>query len=112
MSILFPSYLVFFHFRVCTGFAYGAYIKCSTKFLSGIALIHVSGDFFFSRKCGQCIVPSGFARFRLKLSCVALLLATTNFAVMFAPVPRRDPTHLSDRYSDFQQRFCPFSDSD
>ena len=46
------------------------------------------------------------------VSCVVLLLATTIFAVMFAPVPRRDPAHLSDRYSDFQQRFCHFSDSD
>ena len=39
------------------------------------------------------------------VSCVVLLLATTNFAVMFAPVPGRGPAHLSDRYSDFQQRF-------
>ena len=42
------------------------------------------------------------------VSCVVLLLATTNFAVMFAPVPGRGPAHLSDRYSDFQQRFCRF----
>ena len=46
------------------------------------------------------------------VSCVVLLLATTNFAVMFAPVPGQGPAHLSDRYSDFQQRFCRFSDSD
>ena len=46
------------------------------------------------------------------VSCVVLLLATTNFAVMFAPVPGRGPAHLSDQYSDFQQRFCRFSDSD
>ena len=46
------------------------------------------------------------------VSWVVLLLATTNFAVMFAPVPGRGPAHLSDRYSDFQQRFCRFSDSD
>ena len=45
------------------------------------------------------------------VSCVVLLLATTNFAVMFAPVPGRGPAHLSDRYSDFQHRFCRFSDS-
>ena len=45
------------------------------------------------------------------VSCVVLLLATTNFAVMFAPVPGRGPVHLLDRYSDFQQRFCRFSDS-
>ena len=37
--------------RLCV---YGAYIKCSTKFLSGNALIHVSGD-FFAGKCGQCV---------------------------------------------------------
>ena len=42
------------------------------------------------------------------VSCVVLLLATTNFAVMFAPVPGRGPAHLSDRYSDFQQRFAAF----
>ena len=42
------------------------------------------------------------------VSCVVLLLATANFAVMFAPVPGRGPAHLSDRYSDFQQRFCRF----
>ena len=41
-------------FRVCTGYANGAYIKCSTKFLSGIALIHVSGDFFAGKR-GQCV---------------------------------------------------------
>ena len=50
------------------------------------------------------------------VSCFVLLLATTNFAVMFAPVPGRvpgrGPAHLSDRYSDFQQRFCRFSDPD
>ena len=49
------------------------------------------------------------------VSCVVLLLATTNFAVMFAPVPGRGPAHLSDRsdrYSDFHQLFCRFSDSD
>ena len=46
------------------------------------------------------------------VSCVVLLLATTNFAVMFAPVPGRGLAHLSDRYSDFQHRFCRFSDSD
>ena len=46
------------------------------------------------------------------VSCVVLLLATTNFAVMSAPVPGRGPAHLSDRYSDFQQCFCRFSDSD
>ena len=43
-----------FYFRVCTGYANGAYIKCSTKFLSGIALIHVSGDFFAGKR-GQCV---------------------------------------------------------
>ena len=31
------------------------------------------------------------------VSCVVLLLGTTNFAVMFAPVPGRGPAHLSDR---------------
>ena len=46
------------------------------------------------------------------LGCVVLQLATTNFAVMFAPVPCRSPARLSDQYSDFQQRFCRFSDSD
>ena len=46
------------------------------------------------------------------VSCVVLLLATKNFAVMFAPVPGRGPAPLSDRYSDFQQCFCRFSDSD
>ena len=46
------------------------------------------------------------------VSSVVLLLATTNFAVMFAPVPGRGSAHLSDRYSDFQQSFCRFSDSD
>ena len=46
------------------------------------------------------------------VSCVVLLLATTNSAVMFAPVPGRGPAHLLDRYSDFQQRFCRISDSD
>ena len=46
------------------------------------------------------------------VSCVVLLLATTNFAVMSAPVPGQGPAHLSDRYSDFQQRFGRFSDSD
>ena len=64
---------------------------------------------FLPGNVGNVSVPSGFARF---LSCVVLLLATTNFAVMFAPVPGRGPAHLSDRYSDFQQRFCRFSDSD
>ena len=44
------------------------------------------------------------------VSCVVLLLATTNFAIMFAPVPGRGPAHLS--VADFQQRFCRFSDSD
>ena len=37
-----------------SGYANGAYIKCSTKFLSGIALIHVSGDFFAGKR-GQCV---------------------------------------------------------
>ena len=45
------------------------------------------------------------------VSCVVLLLATTNFAVI-RPVPGRGPAHLSDRYSDFQQCFCRFSESD
>ena len=45
------------------------------------------------------------------VSCVVLLPATTNFAVMFTPVPGRGPAHLSDRYSDFQH-VCRFSDSD
>ena len=45
---------ILFYFRVGTGYANGAYIKCSTKFLSGIALIHVSGDFFAGKR-GQCV---------------------------------------------------------
>ena len=45
---------ILFYFRVCTGYANGAYIKCSIKFLSGIALIHVSGDFFAGKR-GQCV---------------------------------------------------------
>ena len=56
----------------------------------------------------MCRYRAGFLGF---VSCVVLLLATTNFAVMFAPVPGRGPAHLSDRYSDFQQRCCRFSDS-
>ena len=55
--------------RVCTGYANGAYIKCSTKFLSGIALIHVSGD-FLPGNVGNVSVPSGFARFRF-MRCAA-----------------------------------------
>ena len=88
----------------------GAYIKRSTKVLSGIALIHVSGDFFFCWETwAMCRYRAGLLGF---VSCVVLLLATINFAVMFAPVLGRGPAHLSDRYSDFQQRFCRFSDSD
>ena len=30
------------------------YFKCSTKFLSGIALMHVSDDFFAGKR-GQCV---------------------------------------------------------
>ena len=45
--VLFPGSL-------CTGYANGAFIKCSTKFLSGIALIHVSGDFFAGKR-GKCV---------------------------------------------------------
>ena len=96
-----------FYFRVCTGYANGAYIKCSTKFLSGIALIRVWW-FFLPGNVGN-VYREGLLGF---VSCVVLLLATTNFAVMFAPVPGRGQAHLSDRYSDFQQRFCRFSDSD
>ena len=81
----------------------------STKFLSGIALIHVSGDFFCRETWAMCRYRAGLLGF---VSSVVLLLATTNFAVMFAPVPGRGPAPLSDRYSDFQQRFCRFSDSD
>ena len=104
MSILFPS----FYFLFISGYApvmLTVNIKCSTKFLSGIVLIHVSGDFFLSGNVGNVSVQSF-------VSCVVLLLATTKFAVMFAPEPRRDPAHLSDRYSDFQHCFCRFSDSD
>ena len=104
MTFLISIFLFSFYFRVCTGNANGAYIKCSTKFLSGIALIHVSGDFFAGKRYRAGLL--GF------VSCVVPLMATTNFAVMFAPVPGRGPAHLSDRYSDFQQRFCRFSDSD
>ena len=69
----------------------------------------MSGDFFAGKR-GQCVgTEPGLLGF---VSCVVLLLATTNFAVMFDPVPGRGPAHLSDRYSDFQQRFCRFSDSD
>ena len=64
---------------------------------------------FLPGNVGNVSVPSGFARFRF-MRCAAT--GTTNFAVMFAPVPGRGPAHLSDRYSDFQQRFCRFSDSD
>ena len=45
LTFLISIFLFSFYFRVCTGYANGAYIKCSTKFLSGIALIHVSGDY-------------------------------------------------------------------
>ena len=64
----------------------------------------------------ETVPHTAMCRYRAGLlgfvSCVVLLLATTNFAVMFAPVPGRGPAHLSDRYSDFQQRYCRFSDSD
>ena len=66
----------------------------------------MSGD-FLPGNVGNVSVPSGFARFRF-MRCAA----TSNFAVMFAPVPGRGLAHLSDRYSDFQQRFCRFSVSD
>ena len=66
----FISFFLFsFHFWVCTGYANGVYIKCSSKFLSGIALIHVSGD-FFPGKVGNVSVPSGFAGFRF-MRCAA-----------------------------------------
>ena len=64
---------------------------------------------FLAGNVGNVSVRVGLLGF---VSCVLLLLATKNFAVMFAPVPGRGPAHLSDRYSDFQQRFCRFSDSD
>ena len=68
---IFISFILFsFHFRVCTGYANGAYIKCSTKFLSAIALIHVSGDFFLPVNVGNVSVPSGFAGFRF-MRCAA-----------------------------------------
>ena len=51
---LFIFVLFSFYFRVCTGYANCAYIKCSTKFLSSIALIHMSGDFFAGKR-GQCV---------------------------------------------------------
>ena len=54
LTFLISIFLFSFYFRVCTDYANGAYIKCSTKFLSGIALIHVSGDFFAGKR-GQCV---------------------------------------------------------
>ena len=47
------SSLFSFHFRVCTGYGYGEYIKYSTLVSSGIALIHVLVDFFAGKR-GQC----------------------------------------------------------
>ena len=64
---------------------------------------------FLPGNVGNVSVPSGFARFRF-MRCAAT--GHYKFAVMFAAVPGRGPAHLSDRYSDFQQRFCRFSDSD
>ena len=49
------SYFHLFIFVLFPGiYANGAYIKCSTKFLSGIALIHVSGDVLAGKR-GQCV---------------------------------------------------------
>ena len=42
------------------------------------------------------------------VSCVVLLQATTNFAVMFAPVPGRGPAHLSDRTPTFSNVSAAF----
>ena len=41
------------------------------------------------------------------VSCDVLLLATTNFAVMFTPVPGRGPAHLSDSVLRLSATFLP-----